>query len=221
MANEAAELASALQSVARCDREALRRVYELSARRLFAICLRISADRATAEDVLQDVYLIVWRRAHRFDESRGSGMAWLSTIARHRALDRRREAASRLAYGHDPSVDVEDPSPIADAIAVSNERSRLLHDSFDALDIATRDALQRAFFQGLTYSELAASCAVPLGTMKRRIRRGLLQLRRVLDSVEAEPQRSANSTSPLDPAGCSPSREAWPCHPTPSTSLPT
>lgn len=184
MAYDSAELTAALQLVAQGQRDALRDVYDLTSRRLFAICLRICSDRASAEDVLQEVYVSVWQKANLFDPSQGNAMAWLSTVARYRAIDRQRSRNALPIHGDGLPTDVADAGSTGEAAAEARELSGRLTDALATLDEPTRDALQRAFYEGLTYSELASSCAVPLGTMKSRIRRGLLQLRRLLDETE-------------------------------------
>lgn len=184
MSEDAAQLAAALQLVARKDREAFHRLYDLTANRIFRICRRICVDRATAEDVLQDVYATVWDKADHYDPSRGSAIAWLSTIARNRAIDCHRANETYSAVNSSILTDFVDPSPTAEAIALTSERSRLVRQSMNALEAKTRDAMLRSFFDGLTYGEVAERSGVPLTTIKSRIRRGLLRMRKQLDDSE-------------------------------------
>ena len=163
------------------DREAFARVYRLTRAKLFGICLRICGERQAAEDVLQDVYVTIWKRASGYEPGRASPIAWLATIARNRAIDWRR------AQGRRPSVPVEDAPPLVDPAPGARERmlfdedERRLYACLERLTDAQRDAIRTAFFDGLTYAELADRRAVPLGTMKSWVRRGLTRLRECLD----------------------------------------
>lgn len=154
--------------------------------KLFSICLRICEDRQAAEDVLQEVYLIIWRRAPSFEALRSSPITWMATIARNRAIDWRR-ANFRLPYKEDrlapASVEIElvDASPTADTAMILDEDAQKLHFCLMALDDRPRRAIRAAFLEGLTYSELAQRDGVPLATMKSTVRRGLLRLRKCLN----------------------------------------
>lgn len=173
-------LAAALTSVGRGDRAALREVYDLTAAKLFGICIRICGERASAEDVLQTVYIKVWERAGQFDATRASPITWLSTIARNGAIDWRRSVAGRAARNSLPeqaALAVADDTPRADVSLVAAEEGEQLHRCLDELEDRTRLCIRAAFFDGSTYAELAARENVPLGTMKSWIRRGLLRLK--------------------------------------------
>jgi RNA polymerase sigma factor (sigma-70 family) len=175
-------LAHALASVARGDRAGLKLVYELTSAKLMGICLRICQDREAAEDVMQDVYLKIWSRAGRFDAGRASPITWLCAIARNTAIDWRR-ANSRIAPLPVEAADaVPDARPSAEALIEAGQDSARIFDCLEALETRQRSAIRDAFFGGLSYPELAAHAAVPLGTMKSWIRRGLLQLRGCLGS---------------------------------------
>jgi RNA polymerase sigma factor (sigma-70 family) len=172
-----ARLVRALGDVAGGDRAALKTVYEMTAAKLMGVCLRICQDHAAAEDVMQEVYLKVWDRAGRFDASRASPITWLCTIARNTAIDWRRARRMGDTSPVEAVLDLPDGRPSADALLEAGETRARIFDCLDALDEKTRGAIRAAFFQGRTYPELAAAAAVPLGTMKSWIRRGLLQLR--------------------------------------------
>ena len=177
-------LADALIRTGTGDRRAFRQVYSLTAAKLFGVCLRICAERRGAEDVLQDVFVTVWLRADRFDPARGSAMAWLATVARNRSLDWRR--SHRPAIGSADTLDtVADPSLSAVDELLLTERERALHRCLEALDQPQREAIRTAFFDGVTYAELAERSAIPVGTMKSWVRRGLLRLRECLDAAYA------------------------------------
>ena len=177
-----ATLVEALVATGREDRAAFRTLYRLTSAKLFSVCLRICQDRSAAEDVLSDVYLLIWRRAGAYEPGRASPITWLATIARNRAIDWRRSTAGRPSASLDEAPDVADDEPSAvDRLLRSEEDSRL-HLCLDQLDDKQRGAIRTAFFDGLTYAELAERDAVPLGTMKSWVRRGLLRLKDCLDA---------------------------------------
>ena len=176
------QLAAALQRVAAGDRAALRLVYQDTSAKLFGVCLRILRDRREAEDVLQDVYITVWRRAATFDASRASPITWLVAVARNRCIDRLR-SSSKLR-GEAPlelAKAVSDPAPDAAALLEKADQQRLLQDCLGQLEERQARAIRSAFFNGTSYEELAKHAAVPLSTMKSMIRRGLMNLRSCLE----------------------------------------
>ena len=177
-----AALVAALTLSATGDREAFRRVYELTAAKLFGICLRICGERQAAEDVLQEVYLIVWRRAATYRPDRSHPVTWLATIARNRSLDWRRSPRARTAMADAADVDeTVDDAPLADQRIVAGEDGRRLDDCMDRLDDRPREAIRSAFLDGLTYGDVARRVGVPLPTMKSIIRRALIRLRECLN----------------------------------------
>ncbi len=173
-------LVAALAAVARQDRAALRQVYDLTSAKLFGICLHICGDRGSAEDVLQAVYLKIWDRAGRFDAARASPITWLAAIARNSAIDWRRSVAargSRAMPGDGAALTVADKTPLADQQLLADEADARLHRCLGELDVRAQGCIRSAFFDGLTYAELATRENVPLGTMKSWIRRGLMRLK--------------------------------------------
>jgi RNA polymerase sigma-70 factor (ECF subfamily) len=176
------ELNQLLQQTGRNDQKAFAELYKRTSSKLFGVCLRMLRDRGEAEEVLQETYTTVWRRAASFDASRASAITWLVTLSRNKAIDRLRQHREELL--DDPSrldetVD-EHPTPAADA-ETSQEYQRLQH-CLDELEPQQQSSVREAFFTGATYNELATRCKVPLGTMKSWIRRSLMQLRTCLDS---------------------------------------
>ena len=176
------QLVAAINRVVGGDRAAMRLVYSETSAKLFGVCLRILGDRSEAEDVLQDVYLTVWRKAASFDEGVASPITWLVAIARNRSIDRLRSRASaRTNVPIEAAADVPDGSlsPI-ERLEIGEDRARL-RDCLQELEERQSAAIRSAFLDGFTYEELAEKARVPLGTMKSWIRRGLLKLRTCLE----------------------------------------
>ena len=176
-----ARLADALVKTGSEDRGAFRDLYVLTRSKLFGICLRICGERQAAEDVLHEVYLTIWRRAGAWEPGRASPITWLATIARNRAIDWRRAQGIRRTDPLDGAPDIADDAPSAEAMLLSSESSHRLATCLQALDERQRTAIRTAFFDGVTYADLADRANVPLGTMKSWVRRGLARLKECLD----------------------------------------
>lgn len=183
VAQARAELVAALMATGAEDRSAFRRVYKLTSAKLFGICLRICGDRQGAEDVLQDVYLTIWKRAGGFEPSRGSPITWLAAIAHNRAIDWCRATGVRSAAPIADAVDVADDTPSAIETMLMGEADHALHRCLDQLEVKQRTAIRTAFFDGLTYAQLGDRLAVPLSTIKSWVRRGLMRLKDCLDDA--------------------------------------
>lgn len=176
------QLAAAIARTVQGDRNALQLIYRDTSAKLFGVCLRILRDKGEAEDVLQDVYMTVWRRADTFDPDRASPITWLVAIARHRSIDRLRATArTRQMRPIDEAFDVGDTAPGALAQVVSSQEHQRLMDCLAELEPSHAAAIRSAFLEGATYEELAARVSVPLGTMKSWIRRSLMRLRDCLE----------------------------------------
>jgi RNA polymerase sigma-70 factor (ECF subfamily) len=161
---------------------ALQKVYRLTSAKLFGIVLRILRERSEAEDVLQEVYVTVRRKAADFDTARASPMTWLIAIARNRAIDRLRATKqSRRMDPIDAAAEVADSAPMPDLALESTQDYAGLHACLDGLEVRERNALRGAFFDGNTYEDLAARMSVPLGTMKSWIRRAMIKLKSCLE----------------------------------------
>ena len=182
MGNEAAHrreaLNEALGRVAGGDREALRDVYDQTSSRVFGTIIRIVRDRERAEDLVQDVYLLVWERAGRFDPAKGSAITWMCTIARNISLNELRKSGRDRDLTEDPfpDVGVRDVTP-ADDWLCEMEDCEALARCLEELQDNQRSSILMAFFDGFTHSELAAKLKTPIGTVKSWIRRGLADLR--------------------------------------------
>jgi RNA polymerase sigma-70 factor (ECF subfamily) len=176
------ELAGALARVAAGDGAALRLVYDATSAKLFGVLLRILNDQGEAEDVLQDVYVNVWRKAASFDPARASPITWLVAIARNRAIDRlRTSATSRRMEPIESAAEVRDDAPAAAELLERSQESARLAACLGELEERQSTAIRFAFMDGNTYDELAKRMGVPLGTVKSWIRRGLMKLRACLE----------------------------------------
>ena len=177
-----ASLEELLVQVALGNRAAFAALYQRTSSRLFGICLRVLTQRSEAEDALQEVYTAVWRKAAQFDPSKASANAWLAMIARNKAIDRLRALPSQAVRGElELAAQVEDPAATPAQQAQSEtERAQLEH-CLERLEPRRRSLIRSAFFEGLTYEEIATRIEAPLGSIKSWIRRGLLQLRECLE----------------------------------------
>lgn len=176
-------LVDALLRTANGDRNALKYIYDSTSAKLFGVCLRILNDRGEAEDVLQDVYLTIWRKAAEFDPTRASPITWVATIARNRSIDRLRSRGNRDMRPLDDAFEVADGSDGADVAAERSEEARRLEAALASIDLRAAAAIRSAFFEGATYQTLAARAGVPEGTMKSWIRRGMMSLRSKLETA--------------------------------------
>ena len=178
--NSAASLAEQLSRAAAGDVAAFRAVYDATSAKLFGVILRILNERGEAEDVLQEVYTTVWRKAAEFDATRASPITWMATIARNRAIDRLRARASRPTAPLDTAVEVRDTALLADQLIEASDDARRLHAALATLDTRHAAAIRSTYFEGLTYEALAAREGVPVGTLKSWVRRGLLRMQGAL-----------------------------------------
>jgi RNA polymerase sigma-70 factor (ECF subfamily) len=175
-------IAAALAAAGRGDRNALQTIYRLTAAKLFAVCMRILDERSEAEDVLQEVYMTVWRKAGIFDPALSSPMTWLIAIARNRAIDHlRARGQNRHMTPIEEAAELADDKPTADAALQGAQEQAQLQRCLDTLAGHERAALRGAFFDGNTYEELAERMKVPLGTMKSWIRRAMIKLKACLE----------------------------------------
>ena len=169
----------ALDALRRGEAWALEEVYEGFSRPVFALLLRMTGDRASAEELLQETFLRLWRRREAFDSSRGSILPWLLTIARNLALDRLRSSAEKQRLREDAPERLPEPGAVAGGEAWVDARR-----AASAVRSALRDfpddqrrALELAYFEGMSHGEVAAAMERPLGTVKTWLRTGLLRLR--------------------------------------------
>jgi RNA polymerase sigma-70 factor, ECF subfamily len=160
------------------DEAAMAQLYDRYSSVVYAVALRVLADTAAAEDVLQEVFMQLWRRPAAFDANRGSLGPWLAVISRNRAID--------LLRKRHPETDIDDVVvSVEPDMAGDAERSRAMgkvREAMGAMPSPQRSALEMAYFEGLTHTEIAAKTGEPLGTIKTRIRAGLLALRKAVSA---------------------------------------
>jgi RNA polymerase sigma-70 factor, ECF subfamily len=175
---------TALGRMARGDHDALAELYDRHARLVYSLALRILRDQGDAEDVVQEVFSQAWRQAARYESSRGNVIAWLLNLTRSRAIDRLRGRRSRPdAAGDSLALEMPDlAQPIDEKLALSG-RATQIRAAVEELSVLQRMAIELAFYEGLTHVEIAERLELPLGTVKTRIRQGLLKLKDRLAGV--------------------------------------
>jgi RNA polymerase sigma-70 factor, ECF subfamily len=182
----AAEHQGLLARMARGDGDALRELYDGHARAVYSLAMRILRSQPDAEDVVQEVFTQAWVQASRYDASRGSVAAWLLMQARSRAIDRLRGRKLRPEGAAPAVVEVRDPGAGPDLQTLAGEDAQRVRDALGALTGPQRTAVELAFFDGLTYSQVAEQLDQPIGTVKTRIRQGLLRMKAALDDARAQ-----------------------------------
>ena len=169
-------LAMLLGQVSRGDEAAFGVVYDQVAGQVFGIARSVLRDPSQAEEVTQEVLLDVWRHAARYDTRRGTAMAWVMTLAHRRAVDRvRSEQAAMLREQRAARADV-DYDVVADTVAARLDAERVRR-CLGSLTELQRESITLAYYQGRTYREVAALLELPAGTVKTRMRDGLIRLR--------------------------------------------
>lgn len=184
----ALDQAALIKSIAAGDQHALSTLYDTTSRLMYGLVLRIVSDAGTAEEVLLDVYTQVWRRAADYTEGRGSPLAWLTTIARSRAIDRLR--AGRNEQRNQPldlTIQTATTENLEEALVVREMQHRV-RAALASLSNEQRVVIELAYYSGLSHSEIAAQLNQPLGTVKTRTRLGMMKLREML-ATEREGMR--------------------------------
>lgn len=184
------ELSQLLARAGLGDRNAFAALYQRTSGHLFAVVLRIQRDRALAEDLLQDIYVAVWKAAASFDAAQSQPLTWLTSIARNRAIDSLRRAKAQpqvvsTAMDEDDGTDAQDavahegPGPL-ELLSRASE-ARELSRCMDKLGAQQRQCVALAFFDGLSHAEVADHLREPLGSVKSWVRRGLMALKSCLE----------------------------------------
>ena len=192
------DLARLLSRAGLGDRAAFATLYDRTSAHLFAVVLRINRDRSQAEEVLQEVFVKVWRAAQTFDAAQSQPLTWLTSIARNRAIDslRRQQTQPQIqsfvasaGSGADPPDDKDFYDTVADDAAGPLEllsqatEARALSKCMQVLNAQQRQCVALAFYDGLSHAEVADQLRQPLGTVKSWVRRGLLALKSCLQTA--------------------------------------
>ena len=186
-ASDPTDLSLMLRIAAR-DAAALAELYDRHSRLLFGLILRIVRDRGEAEDILQEAFIRVWRRAEIYDGQVSGPLPWIVRVARNCAIDRLRARRVRAAVDA-PAIDLAVIEVVAPATGIQTpeaavldaERRQRVTDALAGLPAEQRQLIEAAFFEGYTHSELAQRYGLPLGTVKTRIRAGMLAMRKWLE----------------------------------------
>jgi RNA polymerase sigma-70 factor (ECF subfamily) len=188
-----AALTNALALIALGDRKALAALYKNVSSQLLGVILRIQRDRAQAEDVLQEIFVSIWRNAQGYDAARAQPMTWLTSIARNRAIDslRRRKAEVTTISAH---LDDDDDTNLIDALPCEDlspmelmeqaAQARAVTHCIGALSSEQQQCVALAYYQGLSHSEVAQHLKQPLGTVKSWVRRALMALKDCLGAAQ-------------------------------------
>lgn len=176
-----------IRRVAEGDTVAFERVYDAFSGILYSLALRMLERPEDTEELLQEVFLKIWRDAEAYDPRRGVPLAWAITITRHKAIDKIRSTTRRLrlyeaAEAEAKSNSVPLPQPVNNA--ESTENAQAVRESLGRLAPEVRESIELAFFGGLSHSQIASRLSLPLTTVKSRIRRAMMQLRQSLRHYE-------------------------------------
>lgn len=174
-----------LARVVKGDQQAFSQLYDYSSTLLFTLAVRILGNREEAAELLQEVYLEVWRKVSRYDVGRGTPIAWLVTLTKSRAIDRLRAKASRGYRATNPleagtAAQVADPGPNPLETQADQELRMAVGTAVAGLPQAQQQAIELAYYEGLSHTEIAARLNQPLGTVKTRIKLGMSRLRESL-----------------------------------------
>jgi RNA polymerase sigma-70 factor, ECF subfamily len=186
-ATDQSQDAALIERIRNGDRPAFMTFYDRFAPLLFSVAVRVLGDRKEAEDVLQEVMLLIWNKAGEYDAQLGSLSSWAVALTRNKALDRLRSRTRRLRLIEEVALMAEDSenssSPSANEVIHGRERAEILRAAMKELPAEQRMAIELAFFTGMSQTDIATRLQQPLGTVKARIRRGMLRLREQLGGV--------------------------------------
>lgn len=179
-----------MDAIAAGDRKALDTLYQRYSPVVFALCQRIVGDRGIAEDLLVDIFFELWRRSDRYDPSRGAPLTYISTLARSRAIDRKRGKNAKWTTAPDGAMENasengtlrggSDPTPGPFESTALAEQADKVRQALAKVPEEHRKTLELSYFDGLSHSQIASKLNKPLGTVKTHIRMGIIQLRDLL-----------------------------------------
>lgn len=186
-----AEEAALLVRIREQDERAIEALYERYSGPLYSLAYQVTGGDRFAQDVVQEVFVAVWKNAGRFDSARGSLSSWLFALARHKAIDLVRREANVRRHTADVDLELEEAADDVDQEAWRRVRRDAVRAAMAQLPEAQRVAVEMAFFGGLTHVEISEALGIPLGTAKTRIRTALLRLRDILGQSVAEMAEAA------------------------------
>ncbi len=176
--------ADLLRKIGLGDKDSLSELYDRYSTVLYSVALRVLNNETEAQDLLQDVFVQIWEKAGLYDPTRGKPLTWVISLTRNRSIDRLRSLQRRHRLRDEveketAAAEKQTPSDVRDELFAS-DTSRLVREAVMQLSEQQRQAIEMAYFSGLTQNEIAEQLAEPLGTIKARIRRGMLKLRDLL-----------------------------------------
>jgi len=193
-AQRRAEDAALIARIVDRDERAVEALYARYSGPLYSLAYQVTGAERFAQDVVQEVFVALWRDASRFDPSKGAPAPWLFSLARHKAIDLVRREANVRKRTADVDLELEEASDDVDHEAWVRIRRERVRAAIEELTPAQRESLELAFFSGLTHVEVAERLGIPLGTAKTRIRSALLRLRDILGDSVSEVEMSAADT---------------------------
>ena len=177
-----------MRRIAERDPKALRELYDRHAGLIYAIALKMLKSRDESDELVTDIFWELWNRADRYDPVRAAPVTYMVTLARSRCIDRLRRSRRHPTTSLDAGAqqqEAPESSPLADTLLAENRG--LVRHALSQLDTNQRQALESAYYEGLTHSEIAEKLGKPLGTVKTYIRQGLIRLREALRKTDREP----------------------------------
>ena len=180
------ELTNLLTRIKQGDEQALAEFYDLTSSRVYGLALYVLNDPAIAEEVTLDVYLQIWQRASQFDSNRGKPFAWITVLARSRSIDRLRVCQKEIGKCKflDEVNEQQTTQINTETLGVVCDQSRIVQKALASLSPEQRQAIEMAYFGGLSQREIADKIDKPLGTVKTRIRLGMINLRKMLGPLD-------------------------------------
>jgi len=197
-ARRRAEDVELLARIVARDERAVEALYERYSGPLYSLAYQVTGAERFAQDVVQEVFVALWRDAERFDPARGAVAPWLFSLARHKAIDLVRREANIRKRTADVDLEFEEAADDVDHEAWMRIRRDKVREAIEQLTPAQREALDLAFFKGLTHVEVSDELGIPLGTAKTRIRSALLRLRDILGDSVSELQSTADAVAGAD-----------------------
>lgn len=169
------------------DADALKQLYSLYNRLLFGMIISIVKKREEAEDVLQEVFVNIWEKAHTFKEGRGNVYSWLVTLTRNKAIDRIRSKGYKTQQKasvsvHEPAFTLEGDMFDPLETTIHSDRAQLVKRALGEIPESQSEVLKIAYYRGMTQSEISDHLEIPLGTVKTRTRQGMINLKDILES---------------------------------------